>query len=270
MDLKRFLDEDVGSGDITTRTFVPDVVGKASIICEEDAVVSGLAEAYEIFRSLGVESELFFFDGDRVLPGTIVMELNGPLRGILTGERTSLNFLMRMSGITTATASLVSRMHKLDPNLRIAGTRKTTPGFREFEKKAIEVGGGWQHRSGLYDMVMVKDNHIAACGGFQNMLDSMKDVPEGIRVEIEVTTIEEGLKAAENGADIIMADHMTPSDTKKLRTAAKQINENILIEASGNITEDNFLDYAGCADIISLGSLTHSSKAIHFSLDVER
>lgn len=270
MDLRRFLEEDVGAGDLTTETFVPDVQGKATIICEEDAVVAGLEEATEIFRLLGVDCESLISDGDKVSTGSKVMMLSGPLKGILTGERTALNFLMKMSGIATTTASLVSMTKDIDPGLKIAGTRKTTPGFREFEKKAIVLGGGWPHRSGLYDMIMVKDNHIVACGGFDNMLERVKDVPPGIRIEIEVTSIEEGISAAEKGADIIMADHMSPSDTKELRSIVKRIDNNILIEASGNITAENILDYAGCADIISLGSLTHSSRAVHFSLDVER
>ena len=269
MDLRPFLNEDVGSGDITTETFVPDIPGKACVICEEDAVAAGLEEAAEIFRLLGVSSDLLAADGERVHRGTKVMTLKGPLRGILTGERTALNFLMRMSGIATETASVIRMVREKDPDMRIAGTRKTTPGFRVYEKKAITLGGGWPHRSGLYDMVLIKDNHILSCGGIEHALDRVRHVPDGIKVEIEVTTIRDGVLAAKMGADIIMADHMSPSDTKELREMARAANGNVLIEASGNITKKNVLDFAGCADIISLGSLTHSSKAVHFSLDVE-
>jgi nicotinate-nucleotide pyrophosphorylase (carboxylating) len=269
MGLRPFLEEDVGSGDITTKTFVPDVPGKATIICEENAVVAGLEEAAEIFGLLGVSSERLVADGVRVLNGTKVMVLKGPLRGILTGERTALNFLMRMSGIATETDSIVRKIREKDPDLRIAGTRKTTPGFRAFEKKAIALGGGWPHRNGLYDMVLIKDNHILACGGVKEALERARDVPKGIKIEIEVEKIEDGVLAAMMGADIIMADHMTPSETKKLREKARSVNKSVLIEASGNITKDNVTDYAGCADIVSLGTLTHSSKAVHFSLDVE-
>ena len=269
MDLQRFLDEDIGSGDITTDIFVPDIAGKAAIICEEDAVVAGLEEATEIFRLLGVASEQLVSDGDRISKDTTVMRLDGPLKGIITGERVALNFLMRMSGIATATSSIIDKVHSKDPAMRIAGTRKTTPGFRYFEKKAIELGGGWPHRNGLYDMVMVKDNHIIAGGGLNDILEKMDLIPEGIKADIEVTNIEDGVSAAERGADIIMADHMSPEDTRELRNRARVINNDILIEASGNITAENIIDYAGCADIVSLGSLTHSSKAIHFSLDVE-
>ena len=269
MDLRPFLDEDVGSGDITTNVFVPDIRGKACVICEEDAVIAGLEEAKEIFRLLGVSSELLAADGERVSKGTKVLILKGPLRGILSGERTALNFLMRMSGIATETDSIVRKVREKDPHLRIAGTRKTTPGFRVFEKKAITLGGGWPHRNGLYDMALVKDNHILACGGIENALDRIRNVPDDILIEVEVTRIEDGILAARMGADIIMADHMSPSETKTLREKARAVNGNVAVEASGNITKDNILDFAGCADIVSLGSLTHSSKAVHFSLDVE-
>ncbi|MCL2032342.1 MAG: carboxylating nicotinate-nucleotide diphosphorylase [Methanomassiliicoccaceae archaeon] len=269
MDLRPFLEEDVGSGDITTGIFVPDVPGRARIVCEEDAVVAGLEEAAEIFRLLGVSSSQTAADGERVPKNTEVLILEGPLRGILTGERIALNFLMRMSGIATETDSAVRMVREKDPCMRIAGTRKTTPGFRYFEKKAVALGGGWPHRSGLYDMVMIKDNHIVACGGVENALSLLSDVPEGVKIEIEVSNIDDGVLAAKAGADIIMADHMSPSDTKELRNRARSVSENVLVEASGNITKENAADFAGCADIVSLGSLTHSPKAVHFSLDVE-
>ena len=270
MDLKRFLDEDVGSGDITTNTLVPDISGKAYIICEEDAVVAGLEEAAEIFRLLGVRSKCHVADGQIVWRDTKVMTLEGRLRGILTGERVALNFLMRMSGIATETAAVIRKVREKDPDLQIAGTRKTTPGFRYFEKKAIALGGGKPHRFGLYDMVLIKDNHIIACGGIENALSVIDRIPSDIQKEIEVSTIDEGVLAAEMGADIIMADNMSPADTKELREKVRAIREEIVIEASGNVTKENVIDYAGCADFVSLGSLTHSVKAVQFSLDIER
>ncbi|MDR1404387.1 MAG: carboxylating nicotinate-nucleotide diphosphorylase [Candidatus Methanoplasma sp.] len=269
MDLKPFLDEDIGSGDITANIFVPDTKGKACIICEEDCIVAGLEEAAGIFGLLNVRSKPLVCDGDRVRRDTAVMAVEGPLRGILTGERVALNFIMRMSGIATMTDSVISRVRPKDPDLVVAGTRKTTPGFRYFEKKAVALGGGWPHRSGLYDMVMIKDNHIAACGGIGNVLDLIGNVPEGITVETEVTNISDGILAAKKGVNIIMADHMSPEDTRNLMEKARAVNKDVLIEASGNITADNVLDFAGCADIVSLGSLTHSYRAVHFSLDAE-
>lgn len=268
-DLRRFLREDIGNGDITTDVFVPDIPGSASIVCESHATVAGLEEAAEIFRLLGVDAVPLIGDGDVADPDTAVMSLHGPLKGIITGERTALNFIMRMSGIATATRSIVERTKPINPNLRISATRKTTPGFRYFEKKAVSLGGGWPHRMGLYDMVMVKDNHIVACGGIDKVIERMPSVPAGVMTEIEVVDIDEGLVAAGSGADIIMADHLTPDDTRKLRDSARRINPNILIEASGNITADNVCEYAECADIISLGALTHSVVSIHFSLDID-
>jgi nicotinate-nucleotide pyrophosphorylase (carboxylating) len=269
MDLRPFLAEDVGSGDITTNTLVPDIPGRAFIICEEDAVVAGLEEAAEIFRLLGVRSKCLVADGQIVWNDTKVMVLEGPLRKILTGERVALNFLMRMSGVATETAAVIRKVREKDQDLQIAGTRKTTPGFRYFEKKAIALGGGRPHRFGLYDMVLIKDNHILACGGIENALLLIDQIPSDIQKEIEVSTVEDGILAAKMGADIIMADHMSPADTKELRDEVRAIRKEIVIEASGNVTKENVVDYAGCADFVSLGSLTHSPKAVHFSLDME-
>lgn len=269
-DIIRFLVEDIGDGDVTASIFIPEGDGTASIVCESEAVVAGLEEARDVFSALGVDSQLISRDGDRVTAGTVVMSVHGPVRSIVTGERTALNMLMRMSGIATETARLMSIIRKRDPEMVVAGTRKTTPGFRFYEKKAIALGGGWPHRSGLYDMIMVKDNHIAACGGMDAALEKMCEIPPGIKVDVEVSCIEEGLKAARHGADIIMADHMSPEDTRKLRDLVREISPKALVEASGNITADNISDYAGCADIVSMGSITHSVKAIHFSLDMDK
>ncbi len=268
-DLRPFLEEDVGDGDVTSQVFLPPGNGKAIITCESDSVVAGLEEAAGIFSIMGVKCRTFVKDGDRVSGGTVVMMCEGDLRALMTCERTALNFLMRMSGIAEMTSEISARVHEKDPGLMIAGTRKTTPGFRYFEKKAVALGGGWPHRMGLWDMAMVKDNHIAACGGIDAVLARMKDVPKGIPVEIEVLDLEEGLKAAGSGAAIIMADHFPPEECRKLREAVRRIDPSIKIEASGNITADTAADYAGCADIVSIGALTHSPKATHFSMDIE-
>ncbi|MDR3206070.1 MAG: carboxylating nicotinate-nucleotide diphosphorylase [Candidatus Methanoplasma sp.] len=270
LDLRPFLDEDVGAGDLTANIFVPDRKGSATIVCEEDAVVAGMEEACGIFALLGAAAEPLAVDGQRAAAGTKVMTVRGPLRGLMTGERVALNFLMRMSGIATATAAAVELVRTKDADMLIAATRKTTPGFRSFEKKAVVLGGGWGHRNGLYDMVMIKDNHIAAAGGVSEALAKIGDVPEGVKVEIEVSGVRDGLAAAKNRrVDVIMADHMPPKDVAELRSLARAVNGNVLIEASGNITLDNILDYAGCADIVSLGALTHSARAVHFSMDVD-
>ena len=265
-DLSRFLEEDIGSGDITTELFVPDIPGNAEIVCEEDAVVAGLEEAVQIFKMLDVEMEPLIKDGSKVKKGTKVAKLSGPIKGILTAERVALNIIMRTSGIATVTRKIVDDCKTVNKDIVIAGTRKTTPGFRKYEKKAIILGGGHPHRSGLYDMILIKDNHILAAGGIAKAMDIAKNTSE--RVEIEVENINDATIAAEMGADIIMIDNSSLKETKVMYDKIKSINPGILVEISGGITEKTAKDYALCADIISIGALTHSVKAVHFSLDL--
>ena len=267
-DLRPFLEEDIGTGDVTSSVFLPDLDAEAVITCEQDACVSGIDEAVTIFSILGARAEKLVNDGNRVKAGTVVMKVSGKMRALMSAERTALNFMMRMSGISDLTRRLSDAVNAGDPSTRVAATRKTTPGFRYFEKKAVALGGGWTHRWGLDDMVMVKDNHIAAAGGIEAIAAKMKDVPEDIEVEIEVLDHDEGIAAAKAGADIVMADHFPPAAVKALRDDIRRINPNILVEASGNITSANVVDFAGCADIVSLGELTHSVKAVHFSMDI--
>ena len=265
--LDKFLEEDIGYGDITTDILVPDVDGKADIMCQDDAVVAGIDEAVTIFEEHGVECEPSVSDGDRVKKGAIVMSMSGPLRNIITLERTALNIMMRMSGIATATNDVLTACRKLNKDIRIAGTRKTTPGFREFEKKAIMIGGGDPHRYRLDDMILVKDNHIKAAGGIKNVIESLKKASFTKKVEIEVENIDDAVAAASGGADIIMIDNASPAKAKEIAEAVRKVND-ITIEVSGNITKDNAADYAKIADVISMGSLTHSVRAIHFSLNI--
>ena len=265
-DLKRFLEEDIGSGDITTELFVPDIQGNAEIVCEEDAVVAGLEEAVQIFKLLDAKMELFVKDGSKVKKGTNIAKISGPVKGILTAERTALNIIMRMSGIATATRNILDDCRTVNENIVIAGTRKTTPGFRKFEKKAIVLGGGHPHRFGLYDMILIKDNHIQAAGGVAKAMDIAKN--SSGRVEIEVENIDDATIAAENEADIIMIDNSSLKETKAMYERIKSINPGILVEISGGITKKTVKDYVLCADIISIGALTHSVRAVHFSLDL--
>ena len=267
-DLRPYLEEDVGTGDVTSDVFLPDLDAEAVITCEQDSCVAGIEEAEGIFALVGAEAEALVKDGDFVKAGTVVIRVTGKMKALMTAERTALNFLMRMSGIAELTRSLCQKVNAVSPDTRVAATRKTTPGFRYFEKKAVALGGGWTHRWGLDDMAMVKDNHIAAAGGMDAIAARMKDVPPGIKVEIEVLDMEEGIQAAKAGADIVMADHFSPADTKRLRNELRKINPDILVEASGNITSETVVNYAGCADIVSLGELTHSPRATHFSMDV--
>ena len=265
-DLKRFLEEDIGSGDITTELFVSDIQGNAEILCEEDAVVAGLEEAVQIFDMLGTKMELLVKDGSKVKKGTKVAKISGPVKGMLTAERTALNIIMRMSGIATATRNILDSCKTVNENIVIAGTRKTTPGFRKFEKRAIVLGGGHPHRFGLYDMILIKDNHIQSAGGVAKAMDIAKNTSG--RIEIEVENIDDAVIAAEEGADIIMIDNSSMKETKTMYDKIKSINPEIIVEISGGITEKTAKKYALCADIISIGALTHSVKAVHFSLDL--
>ncbi|MGN1044467.1 MAG: carboxylating nicotinate-nucleotide diphosphorylase [Candidatus Methanomethylophilaceae archaeon] len=268
-DIDRFLEEDIGSGDVTTQLFVPDTDGHAVITCEDDAVVAGLSEAEEVFSRLGVSARRTVEDGTRVRPGTKVMEIDGPLRGMTTAERTALNIMMRMSGIATMVNDATVLCRKISPAVVISGTRKTTPGFRSFEKKAIALGGGEPHRFGLYDMILVKDNHIAAAGGLRNIMERIRGLDTDIKVEVEVENAEDARDAALNGADIIMLDNRSPEEAKELYALIKSCNPSAVVEVSGRVTMDNVAEYAGCADRISMGCITHSVTAIHFSMSVE-
>ncbi len=267
-DIERFLDEDIGRGDITTELVVPDISGRASIICEKDAVVSGIREACLVFSMLGADASEVVSDGDKVKAGDRIISVAGPVKDILTAERTALNFLMRMSGISTATAKAAELLGK-DSGTKVCGTRKTTPGFRKYEKKAIRLGGGAEHRFGLYDMILIKDNHIKACGSVRTAMTEAKKTQFHVKIEIEVSNVEDAVTAAKMGADIIMADNMNPGEVRELRDAVRRISSDILVEASGDITLDNIADFAGCADLVSMGSLTHSVVSIPFSMDLD-
>ncbi len=269
-DIDRFLEEDIGSGDVTTETFVPDVPGSAVITCEDETVVAGLEEAVEVFKRLGVTAVPSVRDGTRVPGGTVVMTMTGPERGITTAERTALNIMMRMSGIATMVNDATLRLRKFNDHVMVAGTRKTTPGFRKFEKKAIVLGGGDPHRYGLYDMVLIKDNHIEAAGGIENIMEKCLDLPYSMKVEVEVENAHDAEVAAKCGADIIMLDNRSPAEAKELYDLIKSIDPDITVEVSGRVTMDNLTDYADCADRISMGAFTHSVKAMHFSLALHR
>jgi nicotinate-nucleotide pyrophosphorylase (carboxylating) len=247
-----------------------DAKAEGHIICKEDCVLAGLAEASELFAELGVEVVSSKTDGKLAKKGEVVMEIEGTARQILAGERLALNFVMRMSGIATLTHELVHKCLGLNPNVRIAATRKTTPGFREFEKRAVLLGGGDPHRYGLYDAILIKDNHIRIAGGVAEALKRARKGSFTKKVEIEVESREDALLALANGADIIMLDNFQPDEFTKLSAELKKKRPEVLIEASGGITPDNVAEYARGADIISLGWLTHSTRSINFSMDIKK
>jgi len=266
-----FLKEDIGSGDITSELVVPESMrAKGTIICKEPCILAGVEEACMVFLELGVKVTSHKKDGVRVKKGDKVLVVSGRARSILAGERLALNIIMRMSGIATLTRSLADKCKKVNPNVRVAATRKTTPGFRDFEKKAVLIGGGDPHRMGLYDAILIKNNHIRLAGGVKEAMRRAKRGSFTKKIEIEVESADQALAALESGADIIMLDNFKPEDAKKLAKILKMARPDILIEASGGIRPDNIEKYAASADIVSLGSLTHSFRSIDFSMKVEQ
>ena len=207
-------------------------------------------------------------DGDKILKNSVIAKIHGPLKSILTGERLALNFICRMSGIATETRILVDKCRKINPNVRIAATRKTTPGFRKYEKKAVIIGGGEPHRYGLYDAVLIKDNHIKAAGSIVDAINKVKNNVADKIIEVEVENEIDALAAVNAGVDEILIDNLDPKSAEILAKQIRQVNENILVEVSGGINQSNIVNYANFADRISLGYITHSIKSIDFSLDI--
>jgi len=267
--LRRFLDEDIGYCDITTEALRMGGTVKARIFARSDCIVSGAAEVSAIFHMLGVEIESVMKDGNKAKNNETVLSLHGDIAGILSGERVALNLISRMSGIATLTGNLVDRCRMINPSVRIACTRKTTPGLRYFEKKAVMAGGGDPHRWGLDDAILIKDNHLARMPSITEAVRMARDSGFTRKVEIEVEDHEQAMEAAKAGADIIMLDNFPPGGAARSFRMLKEEHPNTIIEVSGGIRPENIKEYAPCADVISLGWLTHSVKAIDFSLDIE-
>ena len=268
-DIDTFLKEDLGQeGDITSESLFTSEVGQAKIFSKEDCIVAGLEEISIVFKKTGAETELKISDGDFVKKNTIVAEIKGPIISILKGERLALNILGRMSGIATQTKELVDLCKKINSKVTVAATRKTTPGFRKFEKKAVFIGGGETHRFGLFDAVMIKDNHLKVIGSVENVIKKVKNKVQNKIIEIEVENEKDALIAARMNVDVIMLDNFDSEKAEKITKKIKQINPEVLIEVSGGITRNNIKEYANFADRISLGCLTHSSKNKDFSLEI--
>lgn len=266
-DIDAFLKEDLGEkGDITSDLLLKDEEATAYIKANEKCVVAGIDEAIEIFKRLRCEAIPLKKDGEIVRCNEKIIEIKGKMKDILAGERLALNFICRMSGIATLTRELVDKCRKKNPKIVIAATRKTTPGFRKYEKKAVKIGGGEPHRMGLYDGILIKDNHLA-CIPIREAVRKAKR--SGMKVEIEVSRVEDAVIAAEEGADIIMLDNMPPVKGKIAMKKIKEINPEIKVEVSGGINPENIVNYS-FADIISLGCLTHSVKSKDFSLEIEK
>ncbi|MCX6671121.1 MAG: carboxylating nicotinate-nucleotide diphosphorylase [Euryarchaeota archaeon] len=268
-DIDRFLREDVGKkGDITSDALFTKQTARAVIIAKEDCVVAGLQEAQQVFKKVGASAQLLFKDGTAVRKGNTVIEVQGLVRSILKSERLALNIIGRMSGIATETKKIVQCCKKINPTVTIAATRKTTPGFRMFEKKAIILGGGEPHRYGLYDAVLIKDNHLKMIDSIEEAIMKIKRKLPGNPIEIEVENETDATAAARLNVEIIMLDNFDPKTGRNVARKIRQINPGILIEVSGGITADNIEQYASFVDRISLGCLTHSVKNKDFSLEI--
>src|SRR5918996_1614139 len=267
--VRAWLAEDVGRGDRSTEAVVlPGTSGVARIEARSRTVIAGLGIARACFEHLGdVDWRPECADGDIVAPGTVLARLSGSLRSILTAERTALNILGRLSGIATITHLYVEAVSGTP--VQVVDTRKTTPGLRLFEKYAVRVGGGRNHRFGLDDGVLIKDNHIGAAGGVFEAVRRARDaVPHGLRVEVEVTDLPQLDEAISAGAGAVLLDNMSP---EQVAGAVSRAGGKAVLEASGGITLENIRAYAETGvDLISVGALTHSARSADLSLEVER
>ena len=261
--------EDIGDGDHTTLCCIPaDAMGKSKLLIKEEGILAGIEVAKEVFNRFDPEMqvEVFMGDGSHVRPGDIAMIVTGRVQSLLQTERLMLNIMQRMSGIATMTHKYVERLE--GTNTRVLDTRKTTPGMRMLEKSAVKIGGGVNHRIGLFDMILLKDNHVDFAGGIANAINRCHEYlnakGKNLKIEIEVRNFDELNQVLSiGGVDRIMLDNFTPSDTRK---AVELIDHRYETESSGGITIDNLRDYAECGvDFISVGALTHSVKGLDMS-----
>jgi nicotinate-nucleotide pyrophosphorylase (carboxylating) len=264
----RALAEDIGSGDLTTIGAIDaDAQCRARIEVRGEGVIAGLPVARQVFLALDPRIEFgeLMGDGERVSPGAVVAQLSGSTRAVLTAERTALNFLQRMSGIATLTADYVAAVQ--GTQTRIVDTRKTAPGLRLLDKYAVRVGGGWNHRMGLFDGILIKDNHLRAAGGVGEAVARARDAAHHlVNIEVEVQTLDEVEEAIESGADIILLDNMTLGD---VRDAAGLVAGRCEVEVSGGVDLSTVRGVAECGvDYISVGALTHSASALDLALEI--
>lgn len=270
--LANFLQEDIGAGDITSDTIIPvDLKANAEVLSKSrSAIVCGLEEASILFDICGCKTEVLVEDGSKVLNGTTVMNVSGCARAILKTERTALNLIMRMSGIATETRKIAD----LAKGVTILATRKTAPGLRYFDKKAVVLGGGSPHRMRLDDMVLIKDNHLALSSDPEECIRlSRKKIGSSIKIECEAKSKEEALKVVSAGADLVMLDNFTPELARKTIEQITKMGKrkDVMIELSGGINQRNIQDYLQAKpDFISLGSITHSPRAADFSLEIRK
>jgi nicotinate-nucleotide pyrophosphorylase (carboxylating) len=270
--ISHFLKDDIGFGDVTAQAVISaNLTAKAAVIANEAGIAAGIEEAVFICESLGLKATAKVSDGDSIKNKQILLEISGNARTILCLERTLLNLLSRMSGIATATKTLTQKLKQAGSKTRIAATRKSAPGLLYFDKKAVVLGGGDPHRLHLDDMILIKDNHLAIVGSAEEAVMKAKaNASFTKKIEVEVTNIEDALKAAKAGADIIMLDNFSPKQVKDTIKILRNAGfTKLILEASGGITSKNLLKYAAAqVDIISIGELTHSVKALDISLEI--
>jgi len=271
---RRFVEEDVGHGDVTTFYTIPyGTVVEAEIISKDKGLIAGVEEALIFTESFGLQAKALVADGSKVGENTRILHIEGDAATLLSIERTLLNLLSRMSGIATVTNRLIKKIRDAGYKTQVASTRKTAPGLSHFDKKAVTVGGGDSHRLGLDDMVLIKDNHIAIAGSSKEALKRVHGKASfSKKIEVEVQHVNDILEAAKTGVDIIMLDNFTPKQAKNAVDLLKKkgLRDKALVEASGGITERNILEYAATGvDIVSLGEITDSAKALDFSLEIK-
>ena len=271
--IKEYLREDLGFGDITSDALIPSgQEARAKLFFREPGVTAGLDEASALFEVLGCVAEPRKRDGERVKAGEVLLEVEGPARALLSGERTAINIVAHMSGIATATAEVASKARKINPAVRVAATRKTLPGLRELEKKAVELGGGDPHRLRLDDCVLIKDNHLELVPSITEAVRRARErVSFTKKIEVEARSLDQAEEAARAGADIVMFDNMPPAEIRRCLDSleGKGLRAGRLYEASGGITAENAGEYAAIGiDVISLGSLTHSSRSLDVKLEI--
>ncbi|EJB4689483.1 carboxylating nicotinate-nucleotide diphosphorylase [Listeria monocytogenes] len=265
--IQAFLLEDIGQYDLSAETVFPrDTKGEGVFLAKEPGILCGISIPPKVYELLGgnIQFEAYKKDGDWVQKGDIIAAFTAPVRTLLSGERVILNLMQRMSGIASQTNFAIKQLD--DSAIRICDTRKTAPGLRAFDKYAVQTGGGFNHRNGLYDGVMLKDNHIAFSGGITSAVSTVREkLGHMVKIEVETETAEQVKEAVQAGADIIMFDNRTPEEIKQL---VKLVPPHITTEISGNVTLENIHRYKGSgANYISLGSLTHSVRAFDISFN---
>jgi nicotinate-nucleotide pyrophosphorylase (carboxylating) len=270
--LRQMLAEDIGQGDVTAQAIIPpNLKAKAIVLAKEEGTVAGIEETIILAEYLGLNVKAKVVDGEKIKNKQILMEISGDAQTILCAERTMLNLLSRMSGIATATRRLTKKLENAGSKAKIAATRKSAPGLLYFDKKAVTIGSGDSHRLHLDDMILIKDNHLVIVGSVEDAVKKAKaNASFSKKIEVEVTKADDAIQAAKAGADIVMLDNFSPKQAEDASEMLKKAGfANVLLEVSGKITCENLLEYAATkVDIISMGELTHSVKALDISLEI--